>query len=92
MSINPPETRASLILRLQDAADIVAWDEFAEIYAPVVFRSARRMGLQEADAEDVVQEVLAAVAVSVAKWIQREDHGPFRAWLVRIARNTSIDF
>ena len=71
MTSSPPETRASLILRLQDANDIVAWDEFAEIYAPVVYRSARRIGLQSADADDVVQEVLAAVARSVKDWIAR---------------------
>lgn len=92
MTASPPETRASLILRLQDAADIAAWDEFAEVYAPVVYRSARRLGLQAADADDVVQEVLAAVAQSVKGWIVREDRGAFRAWLYRIARNTAIDF
>ena len=92
MTASPPETRASLILRLQDAADITAWDEFAEIYAPVVYRSARRLGLQAADADDVVQEVLSAVARSVTEWVGRDDRGVFRAWLYRIARNTAIDF
>ena len=91
MTSSPPETRASLILRLQDAADIAAWDEFAEIYAPVVYRSARRLGLQAADADDVVQEVLSAVARSVSGWLDRDDRGAFRAWLFRIARNLSID-
>ncbi len=92
MTASLPETRASLILRLQDAADIVAWDQFAEIYAPVVYRSARRLGLQAADSDDVVQEVLSAVARSVKAWIGRNDGRPFRAWLYRIARNTAIDF
>ena len=71
---------------------MVAWDEFAEIYAPVVYRSARRQGLQSADADDVVQEVLAAVAQSVTQWLQRDDQGLFRKWPMRIARNTAIDF
>ena len=92
MTATPPETRASLILRLQEAADIAAWDQFAEIYAPVIYRSARRLGLQAADADDVVQEVLTAVARSVTEWIGRDDRGTFRAWLYRIARNTAIDF
>lgn len=92
MQPSPPETRASLILRLRDAADVAAWDEFTDIYAPVVFRLARRQGLQPADADDLVQEVLAAVARSVGTWLKRDDRGTFRAWLIRIARNTAIDF
>jgi RNA polymerase sigma-70 factor, ECF subfamily len=55
MPTSPPETRASLILRLRDQADIVAWEEFIEIYSPVVFRIAVRHGLQPADADDLVQ-------------------------------------
>jgi RNA polymerase sigma-70 factor (ECF subfamily) len=90
--ISPPETRGSLILRLQDAADVAAWDEFTAIYAPVVYRSARRMGLQAADSDDCVQEVLSAVSGSVTEWLQRDDRGAFRSWLFRIARNTSIDY
>ncbi|MCA9058628.1 MAG: sigma-70 family RNA polymerase sigma factor [Planctomycetaceae bacterium] len=92
MSISPPETRASLILRLQNAADVSAWDQFAAIYAPVVYRSARRLGLQAADADDCVQEVLTAVSGAIATWLKREDRGSFRRWLFRIARNTAIDF
>ena len=92
MTTSPPDTRASLILRLQDVEDVAAWDEFAEIYAPVVYRSARRRGLQAVDADDLVQEVMAAVAQSLTQWLQRDDRGAFRAWLFRIARNVAIDF
>lgn len=84
-------TRASLILRLKDAEDVAAWDEFAAIYAPVIFRVATSRGFQAADAENLVQEVFLAVANSVASWLEREDRGRFRAWLLRIARNESVD-
>ena len=70
---SPPETRASLILRLPDAADARAWDEFAAVYAPLVYRLARRQGLQPADADDLVQEVLSAVARSVEGWLASDE-------------------
>ena len=84
-------TRASLILRLQDAEDMAAWDEFSAIYGPVVFNVATSRGFQSADAENLVQEVFMAVASSISNWLQRDDRGSFRAWLLRIARNAAAD-
>ncbi len=87
---SPPETRASLILRLRDAADVAAWDEFVAIYGPLVYRMALRQRLQRADADDVVQQVFTAVAQSVNQWCERPERGQFRGWLLSIARNTAI--
>ena len=47
--MNLPDTRASLILRLPDASDVEAWNEFVEIYRPIVYRVARKKGLQHAE-------------------------------------------
>ncbi len=86
-----PETRASLLIRLQDVDEVDAWETFLALYSPVVYRTARRLNLQAADAENVVQEVLPAVSRSIGQWLQRDDRGSFRAWLLRIARNKAID-
>ncbi|MFO0818299.1 MAG: sigma-70 family RNA polymerase sigma factor [Pirellulales bacterium] len=86
-----PETRSSLLLRLRDAGDVAAWDELLEIYGPLVYRLARGRGLQPADADDLVQEVFGAVARAIAKWLDDPKRGPFRAWLLRIARNSAIN-
>ncbi len=87
----PADTRASLILRLRNADDVVAWDEFVETYSPVVFRVARARGLQQADADNLVQEVMLKICQSIETWLERDDRGKFRAWLISIARNESVD-
>jgi RNA polymerase sigma-70 factor (ECF subfamily) len=86
-----PETRASLLWRLPNAEDAAAWEEFVLVYGRAVYRVARRMGLQSADADDLVQDVFTAVSRSISDWLQRTDRGKFRAWLFRIARNTAIN-
>lgn len=82
-----PETRNSLIARVQELGDGASWSEFLAIYQPVVFRMARRRGFQEADALDVVQQVFLSVSRSIGNWQAGDDLPPFRAWLSTIARN-----
>ncbi len=60
-----PETRESLIARLPNHADSAAWNEFVELYEPLIYGIGRRHGLQPADAGDLVQEVLASVASAI---------------------------
>lgn len=91
MNSPTPTTRASLLIKLQNTGDVEAWEKFVTIYAPVLYRTARKMNLQPADADNVVQEVLLVVAKSVGLWLKRSDRGRFTNWLVRIARNKAVD-
>ena len=86
-----PETRPSLLVRLKDRTDDQAWFEFTEIYRPVVFRLARRRGLQHADADDLVQQVFSAVARVIDNWKVDPRRGRFRTWLSRVATNAILN-
>ncbi len=81
-----PPTRASLLVRLRDPRDQVAWQEFIDLYAPLVYHYARKQGLQDADAADLSQEVLVAVAGAVGKFEYDPACGAFRNWLFTVVR------
>ena len=86
-----PETRDSLLVRLRDAQDGHAWAEFVQIYEPVVYRLARGQRLQDADARDLTQQVLMAVARRAEQWDPDRSKGSFRAWLFRVSRNLVVN-
>jgi RNA polymerase sigma-70 factor (ECF subfamily) len=60
-------TRASLLSRVRDVADEAAWREFQALYHDLLIRFCRRQGLQEADAADVVQTVMANLLRSLPR-------------------------
>jgi RNA polymerase sigma factor (sigma-70 family) len=83
----PPPTRLSLLVRLRDVRDAAAWEEFVEIYAPLVYGLARRRGFQDADACDVTQEVLRSTVTALPCFTLDPQRGRFRQWLFTIALN-----
>lgn len=85
-----PKTQSRLIAQVRSPEDHEAWETFVHRYRPAIYRMARRRGMQDADAQDLVQAVLARVAGSIGRW---EPQGPevrFRHWLRRVARNAIV--
>ena len=87
-----PVTRPSLLVRIRDAQDREAWAQFVEVYAPLVYGLGRKRGLQDADAADLTQEVLRAVARSAERLDYDPRRGSFRGWLYTVARNKLNNF
>lgn len=85
-----PETVDSLIVRVQDPSDQSAWNQFEQLYRPVIFRIARAKGLQHADALDLTQQVLISVASAIERYEKRDDEIRFRNWIGRITRNAIL--
>jgi RNA polymerase sigma-70 factor (ECF subfamily) len=85
-----PLTRSSLIAQVQSLEDREAWDQFVLIYRPVIYRMARRRGMQDADAQDLVQAVFMRLAASIQRWEKTDPETTFRHWLRRVARNAIV--
>ena len=88
----PPLTRVTLLTRLRDGKDGDAWREFFDLYGPVVYRFARNRGLQDADAADLMQDVLRSVARNAHRMEYDPKRGTFRGWLYTVTRNKIYNF
>jgi RNA polymerase sigma-70 factor (ECF subfamily) len=79
-------TPVSLLERLRRPDQAEAWGRFVDLYGPVLYAWARRFGLQEADAADLVQDVLLLLTRKLPEF-QYDPSKKFRAWLWTLARN-----
>lgn len=75
------------MVQLRDATNHVAWREFVRLYSPVVYGFARKRGLQDADAADLMQDVMRSVSSAIGRLDYDRRQGMFRGWLFTITRN-----
>ena len=89
MSATPP----SLLHRLSEAPDDAdAWRRFDDIYRPLLGGWLRRYALQDHDADDLVQDVLRAVAGELPHFHYDPARGHFRGWLRQVMVNRLREF
>lgn len=86
-----PATNENLLARVRDPQDREAWAEFVSIYRPLLYRVGRRYGMQDVDAQNLVQDVLQKVTRQVERWESGKPSGGLRRWLATVARNAAID-
>lgn len=85
-------TRATLLARLRrDPLSDTAWDEFVEQYGRHIYRWCRQWRLQDADAEDVAQEILLKLARKLRDFAY-DPKSSFRGWLKTVAHHAWRDF
>jgi RNA polymerase sigma factor (sigma-70 family) len=80
-------TRATLLERLRDGTDALAWDEFFAYYWPTIYGFARHRGCSEHTAEEIVQDVMLKVFQKREVYRYDPTCGRFRDWLGTVVRN-----
>jgi RNA polymerase sigma-70 factor (ECF subfamily) len=86
------ETRSTLLERLRDPADREGWDEFFALYEPLLLAYVRSKGLQEHDANDVVQIVFTKLHKAMPDFALDRSRGRFRTWLWQVTCNAIADW
>ncbi|MEA3210075.1 MAG: hypothetical protein QOE70_3132 [Chthoniobacter sp.] len=77
-------TRTSLIERLADWEDQTHWQEFFDTYWRLIYGVARKSGLTDQEAQEVVQETVITVAKNITKYERQA--GSFKSWLLHTTR------
>ena len=77
-------TRHCLVVRLVNWEDQRNWQDFFETYWRLIYGVARKSGLSDAEAQDVVQETVITVAKNISKY--ERSAGSFKSWLLHTTR------
>jgi len=84
-------TRWTLLSRLKDADDADSWQEFFDTYWRLIYSVAAKSGLTDAEAQEVVQEVVIGVARKMPEFRCDPAAGSFKAWLLQVTRRRIVD-
>jgi RNA polymerase sigma factor (sigma-70 family) len=84
-------TRRSLLSRLKRWDDQESWQDFFNTYWKLIYGFARRAGLSDAEAQDVVQDTLIAVARQIPNFKYDPALGSFKSWLFLVTHRRIMD-
>ena len=88
---NNETTRSSVIRAVANTENEAAWQRFFDLYAGFVFSIARSKGLNDTDADDIVQMVFADLARNLPSFKYDREKGHFRPYLVALVKWRVID-
>lgn len=84
-------TRQSLLSRLKDWGDQEGWKVFFDTYWRLIYNTALRSGLNDAEAQDVVQETVISVMKSMPDFKYDQEKASFKGWLLNLTRWRILD-
>jgi len=84
-------TRATLLHRLKNWQDQASWQDFFDIYGNLIYGVSIKSGLIKAEAQDVVQETMLAVAKHMPGFKYDPAIGSFKGWLMNLTRWRILD-
>jgi RNA polymerase sigma factor (sigma-70 family) len=84
-------TRSSLVKRLSNLGDDASWRAFFDTYWLLIYNVARKSGLSDADAQDIVQDTVICVARKMPQFRYDPAKGSFKQWLLVITRRRIQD-
>lgn len=79
-------TRTTLLQRLKNWQDQSSWQDFFDTYWRLIYSGALKAGLNEAEAQEVVQETMISVAKHMPTFEYDRTIGSFKAWLLTMTR------
>ncbi|HEV8542609.1 MAG TPA: sigma-70 family RNA polymerase sigma factor, partial [Verrucomicrobiae bacterium] len=77
-------TRDSLLSRLKDGSEDESWREFFETYWRLIYQGARNRGLNDHEAQDVVQETMVALTQRIGEFKRDKQNCSFKQWLMQL--------
>jgi RNA polymerase sigma factor (sigma-70 family) len=89
--VDPAATRSSLVNRLRNWTDHGGWQDFFDTYWKLIYSVALKAGLSDAEARDVVQETVVAVAKQMRAGGYDRTKSSFKNWLCLITRRRIVD-
>ncbi len=85
-------TRKTLLMRLKSSKDEQAWEEFVFFYQNFIYSIIIRMGVGEADRDDLSQKVMLKIWKSMNQFNHNQKRGHFRSWVHAITKNTVLTY
>ncbi len=91
MNRRDSQTHPSLLLRIRDRTDAIAWREFYDLYGPLLYAYAREQGLGHDDADDIRSSCYQTIVEKIGEFDYSQQKAGFRAWLRTMVVRRVID-